>query len=539
MVPPLLLLVTIPVNPPAAPRVDPLTTAPALAARIDALTEQYWQANEIKPAGKADDAAFLRRITLDLAGRIPTYQEAVAFLRDQSPEKRARAVRRLLESPEYALQLGRVLDEIIQGKFAGDAEFLTYLRTSVTEHKPWDQVFREVVLGPWDTKERQRAKRFLLKRLDSLDDLTNDTARVFFGVNVSCAKCHNHPLVADWTQDHYYGMASFFNRTYEGSKAKRKNRRDADVLEQATGDVQFVTTKGERRTAKLMFLSSRVIAEPVTKPPASSAGPKDKKDASPIPALFSRREQLVKIALEDRTFFSRSLVNRLWAYLMGQGLVQPVDQMHSANPPVIPGLLEWLAEDFAGHGYDLDRLVAGLVFSRVYQLASIRHTAEGGAGEQHFTQAQLRPLTPHQYALSMILATGEGSFDRADKPTERAKRYHELEGQAAALTRLDLLDPRTDRFQSSTGEALFLSNHAGVQRLVTPSGNNLAARLTALPDPLHVVDTAVWTVLGRPPEAEERTFLAHWLDGHKQDRARACGELVWALMTSAEFRFNH
>src|SRR5262249_40281193 len=162
-------------------------------------------------AAAVADAAFLRRITLDLAGRIPSYREAVAFAEDPSPDKRIRAMRRLLESPEYPLQLGRVLDEIIQGKLAGESQFLDYLRASVAERKPWDRIFREILLGPWDTPERKRADRFLTKRLNNLDDLTNDTARVFFGVNVSCAKCHDHPLVADWTQDHYYGMTSFFN----------------------------------------------------------------------------------------------------------------------------------------------------------------------------------------------------------------------------------------------------------------------------------------------------------------------------------------
>src|SRR5262249_11743192 len=177
--------------------------------------------------------------------------------------------------------------------------------------------------------------------IQSLDDLTNDTARVFFGVNVSCAKCHDHPLVSDWKQDHYYGMASFFNRT--------QGKRGGDVQEKSDGDVQFVTTKGERRTAKVMFLSGRM---------ADAAKP-------------ARREQLGQIALEDRHFFSRAIVNKLWAYLLGRGLVQPVDQMHSANPPAIPGLLEWLGDDLAANGYDLDRLIAGIVCSRVYQLSSV------------------------------------------------------------------------------------------------------------------------------------------------------------------------
>src|SRR5205814_4088625 len=137
-----------------------------------------------------------------------------------------------------------------------DPDFVAYLRGAAVRHTPWDQIFRDVVLGPWDAKDRKGADRFLVKRANSLDDLTTDAARVFFGVNVSCAKCHDHPLVPDWTQDHYYGMASFFVRTYEAGKVQAKNKANIDLMEKPTSDVMFVTTKGERRTAKMMFLSS-------------------------------------------------------------------------------------------------------------------------------------------------------------------------------------------------------------------------------------------------------------------------------------------
>jgi hypothetical protein len=514
-----LLLLALPgADQPATP--DRLADAALLAARVDELTAKHWEKHHVGPAAAAGDAEFLRRVTLDLAGRIPTRGGATAFAADQAPDKRARTIRRLMESPEYALHLGRVLDDLIQDRHAGDPEFVEYLRSSVAEHKPWDQIFREVLLGPWDTRERKRADRFLARRLASLDDLTNDTARVFFGVNVSCARCHDHPLAPDWTQDHYYGMASFFNRT---TAPLLKGL--ASVGEKSSGDVTFVTTKGERRTAKMMFLSGQVIDEAAPPPDSDKKAPK-----------FSRREQLVKVALEERTFFSRAIVNRLWAYFLGRGLVHPVDQMHSANPPSIPEVLDGLAEDLVAHGYDLDRLVAAIVLSRPYQLTSTWAGPGDAPGDKHFARARLRPLTPQQYALSLLVATGDGTFDQAEGEA-RGKRYRELEGQAAALTKA--LDARTDRFQSSTTEALFMSNHPEVQRLTVAAGNNLAARLAALPDAGQAVDTAVWTVLARAPEADEQAELVKWLDGHKQDRAKACGEMVWALMTSAEFRFNH
>jgi hypothetical protein len=508
MLPSVLLLLALPNAEP-----DRLADAPKVAAKIDEYFARHWQDEGIKPAGLADDATFLRRLTLDLAGRVPTREEAVAFAQDRAADKRARAVRRLMEGPEYALAMGRALDETIQGKYAGDPDFIEYLRAAVSAHRPWDAMFRDVMLGPWDTKEAKRADRFLSRRQNSLEDLTADSTSVFFGVNVSCARCHNHPLVADWTQDHYYGMASFFARTAEAGKGKNKG----DVGEKPVAEIQFVTTKGERRTAKVMFLTGKTLD------PAAAQG---------------RREQLVKVALEEKAFFSRAIVNRLWAHFLGRGLVHPLDQMHSANPPSVPDVLEWLADDLSGHGYDLDRVAAGIVSSRVYQLSSTKPAGDA-PGDAEFARALLRPLSPQEYALSLLLATGDNAFDEAKTADARAKKYRELEGQASGLTKSGALDGRAEKYQASTGEALFLSNRAEVQKLMAPSGKNLAARLASLTDNGAMVDTAVWTILGRAPEADERAFLAEWVAGRKGDRARACGELVWALVTSAEFRFNH
>ena len=284
----------------------------------------------------------------------------------------------------------------------------------------------------------------------------------------------------------------------------------------------FVTTAGQRRTARMMFLSSKVIDEGQTK--KATKGP------------FSRREQLVKVALEEKTFFSRAIVNQLWAFFIGRGLVHPVDQMHSANPPAVEGLLEWLSDDLTANRHDLDRTIAGIVSSRVYQLSSV--PAGNDPGSEHFAVARLKPLSPQQYAFSMILATGDGAFDQTTGDA-RKKSYRELDNQAGSLTRLGLFDPRTDRFQSSATEALFLSNHPEAQRLVAKSSKNLVARLAGMKDDREVVESAAWALLSRAPDAEESTLLARWLVERGPDRAKACGQLVWALLTSAEFRFNH
>jgi hypothetical protein len=503
----------------------------AVAAEIDRRLEAHWQAQQISPAAPADDPAIFRRLMLDLAGRIPTRAESEAYLTDKvssdkasSDERYRQAVAQLLGGPEFALHLGALLDEMLQGPAAGNAEFTDYLRRSVRERKSWDALFRELMLGPWKTDEQKPAARFLDVRAKDLDRLTTDTTRVFFGVDVSCARCHDHPLVADWKQDHYYGMASFFNRTTGGK---------GSIGEKFEGDVTFKSVDGAQKTAPLMFLSGRVAAEPT---------PEEAKKAK-----FSRREQLVTIALEEKTFLSRSLVNRMWRQLLGRGLVHPVDQMHSGNPPSVPGLLEWLADDFAASGYDLQRLIGAIVSTKAYRLSSRWESTAPLPSEGDFAVNRLRLLSPRQYAASLLVATGRVAFGPVDPLQSRAEKLADATGvsrigqylaaEAKAAPFWPQLDPGEDG-QSSADEALYLSNNPAVQALVAGEPGTLAARLADARDPRQVAEMAVRHVFGRSPAEGEVERLTEWLS-QQPDKPRACEQLVWTLVTSAEFRFQH
>jgi hypothetical protein len=511
--------------------------AVAIAERIDALVGEHWQRTGVQPAAVCDDATFLRRVTLDLAGRVPTLQESRDFAANGSPDKRRAAVRRLIAGPEFPLHWSNVLDEVIQGRHAGDREFIAWLRRELEAGATWEQLFRRVLVGPWDQPEQEVAIRFVLRRLNSLDDLTNDTARAFFGVDISCAKCHDHPLVDDWKQHHYYGMKSFFSRSHEGRDGK------PPVAESEAGEVTFIDVGGANHTARMMFLSGAEVADPKLgldprlverRAAATEAG-------NYVPPPFSPREELVRVALSDRRFFSRAIANRAWAFLFGRGLVHPVEQMHSQNPPSIPGVLEHLGDDLTEHGYRLDRLVAGIVLSQAYQRDSLWDSAAEPPPPESFARAQVRPLTHVEYALSAVIAAGDESFAQSADEGRRAA-WIDRENHAYGLA--ESFDRRRDAFQSSTTEALFVSNNPRVQQLAAPAGGNLAGRLAALSTADEIVETVVWTVLSRAPSDEERTALREFLeqgssDTATTDRAARCGHLVWALLASAEFRFKH
>ncbi|HEX5106379.1 MAG TPA: DUF1549 domain-containing protein [Pirellulaceae bacterium] len=501
------------------------------AAEIDRRLEAHWQAKGITPAAAASEVTVFRRLMLDLAGRIPTRAECEAYLAEKAaPEERYRqAVQRILAGPEFALHQGAVLEEMLQGDSAGNPEFTDYLRRSLRERKGWDALFRELLVGPWKTDDLKPATRFLEVRAKDLDRLTTDATRVFFGVDVSCARCHDHPLVDDWKQDHYYGMASFFNRTSGGK---------GSIGEKFEGDVSFKSIDGTQKTAALMFLSGRVATEP---PPEEAKKTK-----------FSRREQLVAIALEDKAFLSRSLVNRLWQQYFGRGLVHPVDQIHSSNPPSVPGLLEYLADDFADSGYDLQRLIGAIVSTKAYRLSSRWDSAAPLPEEGDFAASRLRLLSPRQYAMSLLVATGRAEFGPADALQARAEKLAGSEGvgrvaqylaaEEQARPLFSQIDP-TEGGQSSADEALYLSNSAAIQTLVSAEEGTLAARLAEMSDDRSIAEAAIRHVYCRPPDEGEIERLAGWLDEQSQapsfEKVRTCEQIVWILVTSAEFRFQH
>ncbi|MCA9069845.1 MAG: DUF1549 domain-containing protein [Planctomycetaceae bacterium] len=510
---------------------EKLVPVQQVTAKIDGFLESHWSAHKIQPAKPADDAMFLRRVTLDLTGRIPTIRELDEFLANKARDKRRKLIEQLIDGPEFSLHLGNVLDGMIQGRYAGNAEFVDYLRRSIRDSKPWDVVFREMMLGPWDTEPSKPANRFLDKRAKTSDVLAIDTARTFFGVDISCAKCHDHPLVDDWKQEHFYGMVAFFNRT-TGGKGK--------IGEKKEGEVTFLGANGKEKVAKVMFLSGQVLEDP-TVATAESLG----ENAKPL----SRREKLVQVALEQREFFSRSLVNRLWEYFYGRGLVDPVDQMHSGNPSAVPGLLEWLAKDFASSGYDLRRLITALVNTRAYQLSSRWEQETTPPAAYLFAAATLRPLSQRQLAFSLLLATGNGRFESPDPVQQRVERYAgvrglkrieqylTLESQATELEKS--FDERRPEFQSSVSEALFLSNNPAAQELIATKEQNLAGQLGTKEDPRELISQAVRTILSRVPSETELHQLSAWFEHQKADRPHAIENLIWALVTSAEFRFNH
>jgi hypothetical protein len=511
-----------------------LSSSLPLEQVVDHYVDARIQEAGIQAAGQIDDANFIRRLTLDLAGRIPTLEETRTFVASAKADKRSELVERLMSSPGFVRHQATELDTMLM--FGTRGSVRPYLLTALSENRSWDGIYRDLMLPDESDPKRKSAAEFLRQRVRDLDKLTAEVSAIFFGVNVSCARCHDHPLVADWKQDHFFGMKSFFSRTYESG---------GRLAERETGLVKFKTTKGDERQARLMFLTGTVVQTDTLKESPGGEKKKGKKDNAknlpPPPApKFSARAELVRLSLQpgQHDFFARSIVNRMWHRFIGYGLVMPLDQMHSENPPSHPELLEWLARDLVEHHYDLRRLIRGLVLSRAYARDS-RWEKGDAPSPNLFAVARVRPLTPMQLAVSLRLAvTDPQTLSATPKAEEFDKRLQGLEVGAGGLARL--FEQPGDDFQVGVSEALLFSNGSAIEKdLLGNGGNRLLDRLNQLKNEQEVIDLAVRTIMCRPPRDEERKLLDDYLKQRADRPAEARRQMVWALLTSAEFRFNY
>lgn len=505
---------------------------------IDHYVDAQLERLSVSPAAQADDANLLRRTMLDLVGRPPTALEAKAYLASPNSAKRQELVERLMASPAFARQQAAEFDAWLMEGTKGTIR--EYLVTAFRENRSWDRMFRELIVGEPNDPRQQGAIRFLATRAKDPDKLTSDTSVLFFGVNVSCAKCHDHPLVADWKQDHYFGMLSFFSRTFDVGEF---------LGEREYGRVSFKTVEGESRDAKLMFLTGAVVDEPVIPEPDDQAKKEEKKRIDelkkskepPPPPSYSRRAALVETALQDgkQAFFAKAIVNQLFNRFFGRGLVMPIDQMHSENPPSHPELLEWLARDLQQHGYDLPRLIRGIVLSKAYARSSRWDSASKRPAENLFAVALVRPLKPWQYGTQLKLAATDCEQLPVELPAEELdKRVQQLEATGRALGASFEL-PGTD-FQVGVDEALLLSNGEKIAKELLSAGpGSVATSLAKIEDRHAVAEAAIWNVYARPPVAEEVRALADYLSQRTDRPDDARRQLVWALLTSSECRFNY
>ncbi|WP_145093407.1 DUF1549 domain-containing protein [Anatilimnocola aggregata] len=522
----------------------------SISASIDREIATALKSRALEPAPRATDGELVRRIYLDLLGRIPTPTEIDAFHELPGSDRSHGLIDALLAHEEFPVYWRGVFDDWLNGgaleRDFGREGFLQFLQTALTENRPWNEIARQL-LAPDVTREEERGSAyFLALRLrgdggERLDNMTMAVATGLFGLQLQCAKCHDHPFVDELKQDHYYGLAAFFGRTQEA-----KYREFPLVKERAEGEVSFTTKSKEEKSARLLFLDNHEIAEP-ERPTDKNAWYVKGSDGLPDAPYFSRRQALAEYALRaDSAYFKRALVNRVWKQLLGRGLVEPVDQMHTANPATHPAVLDLLADDFAASGFDIRRLMAAILHSETY-LRSTRWETSGELPRAGlYAVGVLKPLSPEQLVLSMHQASG------SLEPL-RAKVARELKDQTplAIAVRMQLGRDRdwqdfaqrfrnqSEGFEATAAQALFLSYHSLASKPLQPRQGNLVERLIKQKDDEAAVREAYRNILCRAPTEQELLSATDFLKDSSTKRETLAWDLAWALLCSAEFRFNY
>jgi hypothetical protein len=509
---------------------------------IDGFLERGWKARKVRPAARADDATWLRRIHLDLVGRIPTAEEIARFEHLPSKTRRQTVVDELLAHPEHPRHLREMFDVLWMGRPSGKAEaqrrdhrWPEFLETAFRENRPWDELVRDLIVARPSRPEQRGMVQFLYERQNNPQAMAEAVAPLVFGVQIGCAQCHDHMVAREIKQAHYWGMVAAFNRSKNVDSEAGPGLAESAI----GGFVSFANLKKESQEARLVFFNGRSVDEPWPAEGAKEldapdkyrvAPPKDKeRPQAPAEPRFSRRQALAEAVTRGNPLLARAAVNRVWAMLLGRGLVHPVDLMDSQHPPSHPELLDWLAKDFERSGYDLRRLIRNLVLTRAYQLES-RPASGKAPADEAFARALEKPLSAEQLGRSLWLATGpwtaEGvSGSALDEATLRR-----------ALVR-DFPNVFVPEYNATLQQAMFLSNSPVLEPLFQPRAGNLAARLADLTDDAARVRAAFRAVLGRSPDREELQASVAYLASHPGQGGRT--QLLWALLTGAEFQVNH
>lgn len=524
----------------------PAAAPESLHEQIDRWIEQGWLSRGVAGADPATDEEFIRRVYLDLTGMVPTAAGVREFLANPDPDKRTKLIDGLLASPEFNRQLQRALDVMLMerrpDKYVTAPEWQQYLRDSIAANKSWAQLAREILLSDGTDPAARPAAKFVLDREVQPHVLARDVGRLFLGRDLQCAQCHDHPLVSDYLQQDYYGLFAFFNRS---SMFTVKETNVVVVADSAAGDVTFksVFIKDDPDHAMTPHLPGEA---PDVEPTFEAGQEYDVAPADgvrPIPK-YSRRAQLAqRLPAPGVRAFARNYANRMWYLLLGRGLVHPLDMDHSDNPPSYPELLDALTDFALASNFDIRAMLREIALSRTYQRGSLLPDGQPAADPAAYQTALLRALSPEQYAWSLMQATGQTDLQRVAQGANltEATLHDALAGNVATFVQLYGGQPGTAEsgFQATLEQTLFLANGDLLRAWLSPAGGALVDRVQQQPTPELLAEELFLSVYARRPTSEETAEIAAYLQDRTADRVAAIQEIAWAMLASAEFRFNH
>ena len=465
----------------------------------------------VSPA--AADATFLRRVTLDLTGHLPTPEMVSAFLADINTNKRETLVDTLLGSDEFneywTLQLAKLLrigaqERNTQGAFV----YHQWLSEQIRDGVGYDQIARSVILATGDSHEVGPANFY--RTVNGAREQAEFMSELFMGARLRCANCHNHPL-DKWTQDDYHGLAAIFAKIESDQIVKVKP--SGEVIHPATREKAIPRIPGNR------FLSADVAD--------------------------GRVELVDWLTGQDNPYFAKAIVNRLWKAMMGRGLVEPVDDFRSTNPATHSELLTELADDFVAHGYDLRWTLRRIALSESYA-RSVDTLPQNATDDRFYSHVLRKPLEPEVLADAISDVLGVPDTYGNEPEGTRAVSLFDPNTESDALDILGRCGRETS-CESSAGATdglqrkLHLFNGALLNARIGVSGSRLDKLMSEGKSPMEIVSEFYLAALGRHPTDTEQQFWAQHIDisASANSQRAILEDMVWSLLTCNEFVTNH
>lgn len=564
----------VPPPPKVTPHLEP--------SRIDAALREQWSKAGVTPAPRADDATFLRRAYVDIVGTVPTVDQTNRFLTDSAPDKRAKLVEALLASPEYAEHWMNYWDDVLMGRSGKSpnvvdrVSFRLWLRGRFAKNESWDRVVAELVSatgenGNGGPKVRQAAMAVPMAADDEADgdgkdgddsaingavnyslrfeqtpqDIGGSASRAFLGVQIQCAQCHDHKTEA-WKQDDYRKFTSAFFRARVAPRDR--GRTQGQVRRVALEDSAVVPPRFQRNAE----LEGIVKAKPTALDGTDLAKGKD-----------TRRALAAWMTSKTNPYFAKAFVNRMWGHFLGRGFVDPVDDIRPSNPATMPALLDEVAADFATD-FDPKRLVRLLTATEAYQLAASRD-AKTDPENKLWARFHLVPLGPEELLNAIFRATDVEHTAKELGVKNMDQLRANVVRQYAFLFDTDEEDDEPD-YSGTVSQALALLNGALVaQGSRALPGSATAALVSGPGTDAEKVDALAVRVLARHATAAEKDrWVAYVNDAgpvakapkgeaaranplrplanrspNVSPKAAAYEDLLWSMLNSSEFTFNH
>lgn len=483
----------------------------ALAAKIDQLITANLDEEGIKRAPRSDDGEFLRRLYLDLWGVVPPAEKARAFLDSKDSTKRARAIDNLLENKQFGKHLGEIWGNLLYTR-SGDNRRLdpeplfTWLEDSFNKNKPWDEVVY-ALLTAYGKQDTNPAVTYTLAN-GTNDKLTDSISKLFLGVQLQCAQCHNHPFTT-WKQDDYWGLAAFF------SKVHRDNLKMAARKELSPGVDEFTRPKGPPALPE----SAKVV------PPRFFLGPQPKLEPE-----GPQRPALARWLISpENPYFARAQVNRLWAHFFGRGFINPIDDMLGSNETVHQEVITLLTEQLVAHRFDLKFLMAAICRTETYQQTSRPRGSADEEAHSLFAQMSIKVMSPEQLYDSLSAVFGEPNL----AGRRRQLKIKGLGNDPRVLFvnffhNEDASEPT--EYQSGIPQALRLMNSDLFD------GTRLLDDALKRKKPADIVEHLFLGTLSRRPTNAEMERFRPLVASSPLSRG---ADILWALVNSSEFVSNH